>query len=89
MLDKFLYLDSVGNLSTYMGEEEENRKRMQVTISYMTLPFVLGIPPIVGWYLGSWLDRHFETAPYGMYTLLVLGLMGGARESYRIIKKGE
>lgn len=68
-----------------MDDGERNRKRMKIIASYVTLPFVLGIPPIVGWYIGSWLDKHFETGPYGMYTFLALGMAGGAREFYRII----
>lgn len=70
-----------------MDEEEQKRKRIQIIASYVTLPFVLGIPPIVGWYIGSWLDKYFAIAPYGMYTLLVLGLIAGIREFYRIVSK--
>lgn len=70
-----------------MDEEERNRKRIQIIASYVSLPFVLAIPPIVGWYIGSWLDKYFGTAPYGMYILLVLGIIGGVRECYRIAAK--
>lgn len=70
-----------------MEEEERKRRRIQLISSYITLPFVLGIPPIVGWYIGSWLDGYFETSPYGMSIFLVLGLIGGVREFYRIVKK--
>ena len=71
----------------YMDEEERFRKRIQVIASYGMLPFVLGIPPIIGWYIGSWLDNYFKISPYARYTLLVLGIVGGIREVYRIIKK--
>lgn len=70
-----------------MNEEEKQRKQMEMMISYTTLPFVLAIPPIVGWYIGSWLDKSFETSPYMMYILIVLGIVGGGREFYRIVKK--
>lgn len=70
-----------------MNEEEQNRKRIQVIASYAMLPFMLGIPPIIGWYIGSWLDNYFKISPYGKYLLLVLGVIGGIREVYRIIKK--
>ena len=70
-----------------MDEEERKRNRMQIALSYVTLPFVLGIPPIVGWYLGSLFDKTFDTSPYGMYVLLALGVAGSAREFYRIVKK--
>lgn len=70
-----------------MDEEERNRNRMQMIGSYMMLPFVLGVPPIIGWYIGSKLDKYFDTAPYGMYVLLLLGVAAGAREFYRIVTK--
>lgn len=70
-----------------MDEDKRNRERMQVVACYLTLPFVLGIPPIVGWGVGSWLDQHFETAPYAMYIFLVLGMVAGVREFYRIVTK--
>ena len=70
-----------------MDEEEKKRKSMQMIASYVTLPFALAIPLIVGWYIGSWIDKYFEIAPYGMYVLLVLGFIAGAREFYRIVIK--
>lgn len=69
------------------NEEEGNRKRMQMIASYVTLPFVLGIPPIVGWYIGSWIDQYFKTKPYAMFIFLALGIIAGAREFYRIVTK--
>lgn len=71
----------------FMDDEERNRKRMQMIAIYATLPFIIGIPPIVGWFIGSWIDKHFDTKPYGMYILLALGVIAGAREFYRIIMK--
>lgn len=70
-----------------MNEEERNRKRIQVIASYAMLPFLLGIPPIIGWYIGTWLDNTFDISPYGRYGLLILGFISGMREVYRIIKK--
>lgn len=70
-----------------MNAEEERRKRLQLIATYTSLPFALAIPPICGWYIGSWMDKQFATAPYGMYTLLFLGVVGGGREFYHIITK--
>ena len=70
-----------------MNEEEQNRKRLQLIASYMMLPFLLGIPPIIGWYIGSWLDNYFNISPYGKYGLLIIGVMSGIREVYRLVQK--
>lgn len=70
-----------------MGQDDEERKKVQLIGAYVTLPFVLAIPPIVGWLIGSWLDKKFGTADYLMYLFLVLGFIAGIREFYRIVKK--
>jgi ATP synthase protein I len=69
-----------------LDEEEKKRKRMKMIGIYMTIPFVLAVPPIVGWLIGTWLDKKLETSPYLMYVLLILGFAAGIREFYRIIK---
>jgi ATP synthase protein I len=74
-------------LKVCMDEEEKRQRRVAMAVNYATLPFVLGVPPIIGWYIGDWIDHHFTTAPYGMYIMLVLGLIAGVREFYRIVKK--
>ena len=53
----------------------------------VTIPFVLAVPPIVGWAIGSWLDRLLSTAPVLMYLFIILGILAGAREFYRIVKR--
>lgn len=70
-----------------MDKEELKRRRIEMMASYAMLPFMLGVPPIIGWYIGSWLDEYFGFAPYAKYTLLVLGVISGIREVSRIINK--
>lgn len=53
---------------------------------YLTLPFVLAIPPVIGWLVGSYIDKSFDTTPYCMYLFILLGFIAGFRELYRIIK---
>jgi ATP synthase protein I len=52
----------------------------------VTIPFILATPPIVGWFIGKWLDKKLDTAPYLMYILIFLGLLAGVIECYRVIK---
>jgi ATP synthase protein I len=54
---------------------------------FVTIPFVLALPPIAGWVIGSWIDKHYNTTPVWMYIFLVLGFVAGIRECYRIIKR--
>lgn len=67
-------------------ENKESKSVRQIGV-FMTIPFVLAIPPILGWFIGSWLDGKLGTAPYLMYVLLVLGFIAGFREVFRLIKR--
>lgn len=55
--------------------------------AFVTVPFVLIVSPMVGWFFGRWLDKKIDTAPVLMYVFLIMGLMAGGYECYRIIKK--
>jgi len=66
---------------------DDKQKRARQIGAYITIPFVLAVPPILGWFIGDWLDSKLGTRPYLMYLFLVLGFVAGFRELYRIIKK--
>ncbi len=53
----------------------------------VTIPFVLLVPTILGWWIGRWLDKKWGTAPYLMYLLLILGFVAGGIECYRLVKE--
>jgi ATP synthase protein I len=59
---------------------------MQIGV-FVILPFVLAVPPILGWFIGKWLDKHLHTSPYLKYVFLILGILAGIRECYRLIKE--
>jgi ATP synthase protein I len=67
--------------------DEEKRQELRQAGVYVTIPFALGIPPILGWLIGEWLDRLMGTSPVFMYLLIALGFAAGFREVYRIIKR--
>lgn len=53
---------------------------------FVMIPFLLGLPPILGWFLGDWLDAKFGTS-FLTYLLIILGMIAGFREVYRVIKR--
>lgn len=55
--------------------------------AFATIPFVLLVPPIIGWLLGRWIDKKIDSHPFFMYTMILLGFAAGVRECYKIIKK--
>ena len=70
-----------------MDSEDEDQKNVRQIGIFVTIPFVLAVPPIIGWFIGSWLDGFFGTEPYLMYILLVLGFIAGFREMFRIVRR--
>jgi ATP synthase protein I len=70
-----------------LNNPDDKQKRARQMGAYVTIPFVLAVPPVLGWFVGSWLDGKIGTDPYLMYLFLLLGFVAGFRELYRIIKK--
>ena len=67
-------------------KKDHDKEKRQRILGYALIPFVLSVPPIVGWALGSYLDGYFGSAPYLMYVFLVLGVLAACREFFRIIR---
>lgn len=52
-----------------------------------SIPFVMAAGPIVGYFLGSWLDGWLSTGPYLMTICSILGLVSSARETIKLIQR--
>ena len=70
-----------------MPKDDDKRKLYRQMCVFITIPFVLAIPPVMGWLIGEWLDSLFDTKPILMYVFIVLGFAAGFKEVYRIIKR--
>jgi ATP synthase protein I len=53
----------------------------------LAIPTLLIVSPLVGFFLGSLIDRRFGTAPWVLILGLVLGFAAGAREVSRIYRR--
>jgi len=42
--------------------------------------------PLVGYFIGEWLDRKLDTSPYLTVVLIVMGFISSGREVYKLIK---
>ena len=50
---------------------------------------ILAVAPLVGYYLGRWLDGRLGTEPILMFVMLGVGLAAGVRETILILKKAQ
>lgn len=66
---------------------EEDPKEIRRFGTFITIPFVLSVPPVLGWLIGDFLDKKLGTYPWLMYIFVFLGFFAGFREMYRIIKR--
>jgi F0F1-type ATP synthase assembly protein I len=56
-------------------------------ISLLTaIPMLLVIGPLIGWWVGQYLDRRWDTEPYMMVLFIVLGFVASGRETWKLIK---
>ena len=53
----------------------------------LAIPTLLIVAPLVGFFLGGWLDRRFHTSPWLLIAGLVLGFVAAGRETYRIYRR--
>lgn len=53
-----------------------------------TIPVILVVAPLLGYYFGNWVDRRLGTGKIFMIIGLALGFGAAAKEIYQLIKKG-
>lgn len=53
----------------------------------LAIPTLLIVSPLVGFFVGGWLDRRFKTSPWITVVGLVLGFVAAGRETYRIYRR--
>jgi F0F1-type ATP synthase assembly protein I len=51
-----------------------------------TIPLLIGVGPLIGYFIGNWLDNKLETSPYLLILFLILGFGASVKETIRIIK---
>lgn len=54
---------------------------------YTVIPILLAAGPIIGLFIGRFLDRKLHTEPYLMILFLVLGCIASGKEVYNLAKR--
>jgi ATP synthase protein I len=68
-------------------DKEKYSGYRQVAIA-TTIPIILVVAPLLGYYLGVWVDKKLGTGKIFMIVGLALGFGAAAKEIYDMIKKG-
>ncbi len=70
-----------------------NRKRDDKYSTYRqigiltTIPILMAVGPILGYYIGDFLDRKLGTTPYLMVVFIVFGFVAAGKGVYDLIKR--
>jgi F0F1-type ATP synthase assembly protein I len=53
----------------------------------LAIPTLLIVAPLVGGFVGSWLDRRFKSSPWLLILGLILGFVAAGRETFQIYRR--
>jgi len=53
----------------------------------VTIPMVFVVGPVIGFLIGNWIDQKWNTAPWGMITLILLGFIASVKQVIDLIKR--
>ena len=67
--------------------EDEKYSTLRRAGLLTAIPLVLAISPVIGFFMGDFLDKKLGTEPYLMIVFVVLGFIAGAREVYKLVKR--
>jgi len=56
-------------------------------IMYSSMGLELGLSVVVGFLIGSWLDKWLETGPYLLLLFGIAGIIAGYRSIFRLVKR--
>ncbi len=77
-------------MSRIMGSPKKKADRNLAQIGLLTtVPTILLVAPLVGFFLGKWADKKLGTDPYLMILGVVLGLASAVSEIINLVRKAE
>jgi F0F1-type ATP synthase assembly protein I len=83
-LERFCFF--LGHFSLQKKSEDNRYLAMRRAGLLSTVPFLLAASPIIGFYMGRFLDVKFGTDPTFSIIFLILGFVAGAVQVAKIIK---
>lgn len=67
--------------------QEERIRWLRFLGLAMTVPMILLSGPLVGLFVGMWLDRRFHLYPWFTIVGVAIGLLSSAQEAFQIIRR--
>jgi ATP synthase protein I len=71
-----------------VGKDNKEKIRLYRQLSLIgIIPAMMAVGPLIGFFIGKWLDTKLGTDPYLMWVLIFLGFVAAGKEVYSIVKK--
>lgn len=71
-----------------VGKNNKEKLRLYRQLSLIgIIPAIMAVGPLIGFFIGKWLDEKLGTEPYLMWVLILLGLIAAGKETYQVIKR--
>jgi ATP synthase protein I len=72
---------------TIPGDQDPRFRVLRSAGLLLAIPMLLIVSPLVGFFLGNWLDGRLYTHPWLALIGLFLGFVAGGRETYQIYRR--
>jgi F0F1-type ATP synthase assembly protein I len=69
------------------GSKEDPYEGLRSAGLLLSIPTILIVAPLVGFFIGQWLDHRFKTSPWLVIIGLILGFAAAGRETSRIYRR--
>jgi ATP synthase protein I len=67
-------------------EKKENKYSFYKQLGILTtIPIILAVGPILGYFIGSFLDQKMNTSPYLMILFIIFGFVASGRQVYQLV----
>ncbi len=70
-----------------MAQKKDDAGWIRIVGLLTVIPFLLAIGPLIGYFIGHWLDGYFETEPIFTIIFLILGFIAAGKETYNLIRQ--
>lgn len=71
-----------------MTEDKDNKPNYIRQVGLLgSIPLLMAVGPIVGYFLGSWIDGWLNTKPWFTIVFLIFGFVASGKEIYNIVRK--
>jgi F0F1-type ATP synthase assembly protein I len=71
------------------GREEEKYRWMRQVGLLTAIPTVLAAGPLIGFFIGNYLDKKFQTYPWLTFAGIILGFIASGKETITLIRRAD